>query len=72
MIERTRVSGWDTRAEPAVPIEVFLEGHVAPETAIDLASERGLDSDAYVTVQHQIIDLPKWVKPKWDCPKRVN
>lgn len=72
MTERTRVSGWDTRTDPIRGIDVFLEGHVAPEAAIEEASKQGMDSDGYITVQHQIVDLPKWVKPKGDDLKRVN
>ena len=64
--------GHQGRPAPPRPIEVFMEGHVAPEDAIVTAATRGLDSEGYVTVQYQVVDLPKWVKPKWNCLKRIN
>ncbi len=72
MTDRTRVSGWDTRKDPPRPREIFIEGHVDPAEAINAAEKSGMDSDAYLTIQHQVVDLPMWIKAMWDYPKLVT
>ncbi len=65
MTKRTRVSGWKAgpdRAEDPRPMEVFFDGHLTPEQAIKRAGETDMALDGYISVEHQVVDLPKWYR----------
>ncbi len=62
MTDRTRVTGWNMGVGPLKRMEVFLEGHVTPDQAIEFAGERGMNLDGHINIAHEVFNLPKWYK----------